>query len=373
MNEATPLPPLPQIPATVVAVSDYEALAQERMTKAAWAFVQGGAADELTLAENSAAFARLRLLPRVLRAVSGGNTCVKLFGHTHPTPLLLAPVAFQQLAHHEGEHASVLAASAMKTSMVVSTQAGFSLEHLAQHAHVPLWFQLYIQPDREFTAQLVMRAQAAGYQALVLTVDAPVHGPRNREQRAGFVLPPTISPVNLHGMRTLAAESLQPGGRSLLQSEQVRHAVTWADVQWLRSLTPLPILLKGILTAEDALCALDKGIDGIIVSNHGGRSLDSVPATITVLPAIAQVINGRIPLLLDGGIRRGTDIFKALALGAGAVLIGRPYIHGLAAAGAPGVAHVLHILRTELEMSMALCGCKTLADIQPDHVLPLTV
>jgi len=369
MNEAGPLPPLQQIPADVVAVRDYVALAQQRMTKAAWAFVQGGAGDELTLQENYAAFARLRLLPRVLNNLSGGNTHVSLFGYTHSAPLLLAPVAFQQLAHRDGEYATLLAASAMGSTMVVSTQAGFSLENLAQRAHSPLWFQLYIQPDREFTAQLVARVQAATYQALVLTVDAPIHGPRNREQRAAFVLPEHISPVNLHGMRSLPAESLQPGGPSLLQSQQVHHAATWADVKWLRSLTHLPILLKGILSAEDAQRALDAGIDGIIVSNHGGRTLDSAPATITALPAITQAINGRIPVLLDGGIRRGSDIFKALALGAAAVLIGRPFIHGLAAAGAPGVAHVLHILRTELEMSMVLCGCKTLADIQPEHVL----
>jgi len=366
MSEGAPLQP---IPANVVAVRDYESLARQRMSTAAWAFVQGGAADELTLHDNTAAFSRLRLRPRVLNSVSGGNTAVSLFGYTHLAPLLLAPVAFQQLAHPEGEQAAVLAASAMNTVMVVSTQSGFSLEHLAQRTHAPLWFQLYIQPDREFTAQLVERAQSAGYQALVLTVDAPIHGPRNREQRSGFVLPPSISPVNLHGMRALAPHSLHPGGPSLLSSQHVHHAATWADVQWLRGLTHLPIVLKGILAADDALRALDAGIDGIIVSNHGGRTLDTLPASITVLPSIAQAINGRIPLLLDGGIRRGTDIFKALALGATSVLIGRPFIHGLAAAGAPGVAHVLHILRTELEMSMVLCGCKTVADIQPDHVL----
>jgi len=369
MNEAV-LPPLQQIPSDVVAVSDYAALAQQRMHAAAWAFVQGGAADELTIKENRAAFARLRLLPRVLNNLSGGHSQVALLGHTHPAPILLAPVAFQQLAHAQGERATVLAASAMNTTMVVSTQAGFSLEELAQQAHAPLWFQLYIQPDREFTAHLVARAQTAGYQALVLTVDAPIHGPRNREQRAGFVLPGHISPVNLHGMRTLPPQSLQPGGPSLLHSQPVRCAATWADVQWLRSLTHLPILLKGIMAADDALRALDAGIDGVIVSNHGGRTLDTLPATIDVLPSIAQAVNGRIPVLLDGGIGRGTDIFKALALGATAVLIGRSFIYGLAAAGAPGVAHVLHILRSELEMSMVLCGCKTLADIQPEHLLP---
>jgi len=370
MSGTHPLPPLTSIPADVVAVSDYEPLARARMSEQAWAFVQGGAGDELTLRDNIAAFARLRLMPRVLNAVGGGDTTVTLFGHRHPAPLLLAPVAFQQLAHPEGEAASVLAASAMQTAMVVSTQAGIALETLAEQAQAPLWFQLYIQPDREFTASLVKRAEAAGVQALVVTVDAPIHGPRNREQRARFVLPPCITPVNLAGMRELPPESIHPGGPSLLQSARVRRAPTWADVRWLRTLTRLPILLKGILSPDDALRAIDAGADGVIVSNHGGRTLDTVPASIDALPAIANAVTGRIPLLLDGGIRRGTDVFKALALGASAVLIGRPAMHALAAAGAPGVAHVLHIVRTELEMAMVMCGCRTLAEIDRKRIFP---
>jgi len=358
-----PLPPLAQIPTDVAAVMDYEPLARARMTASAWAYVQGGAADERTLADNSAAFERLRLLPRVLADVANGNTQVTLLGQRHAAPILLAPVAFQQLAHPEGECATVLAASAMQTGMVVSTQSGIALETLAQEAQAPLWFQLYVQPDRDFTRALVARAQAAGYQALVVTVDAPVNGARNREQRAGFALPVGIAPVNLNGMRALPAEPVRAGGVSLLQTEMVRRAATWKDLQWLRGVTQLPILLKGILAPEDAVRAVDMGMAGVIVSNHGGRTLDGVPATIDALPAIAQAVGARIPLLLDGGIRRGTDIFKALALGASAVLVGRAFIYGLAAAGAPGVVHVLHMLRTELEIAMVLAGCKTLADI----------
>jgi len=358
-----PLPPLAQIPADVVAVMDYEPLARARMTASAWAYVQGGAADELTLADNVAAFRRLRLLPRVLGQVADGHTHVTLLGQRHAAPILLAPVAFQQLAHPEGECATALAASAMQTGMVVSTQSGIALETLAQNAQAPLWFQLYVQPDRDFTRALVARAEAAGYQALVLTVDAPVNGVRNREQRAGFTLPPGIAPVHLHGMRTLPAEPVRAGGVSLLQTEMVRRAATWEDVQWLRGITHLPILLKGILAPDDAVRAVDVGMAGVIVSNHGGRTLDSTPATIDALPAIARAVAQRIPLLLDGGIRRGTDVFKALALGASAVLVGRPFVYGLAAAGAPGVVHVLHMLRTELEIAMALAGCRTLADI----------
>jgi len=293
------LPPLMQIPADVVAVSDYEPLARERMSAAAWAFVHGGAGDEWTLRENQAAFARWRLMPRVLQDVSNGNAEVVLFGHRYPSPILLAPVAFQQLAHPDGERAAVLAASAMQTGMVVSTQAGFPLETLAKDARAPLWFQLYVQPDRDFTAALVARVEAAGYQALVLTVDAPIHGPRNREQRAGFTLPPGISPVNLNGMHKPPTQSLYPGGVSLLQSELLRHAPTWADVRWLRTLTRLPILIKGILHPDDARQALDAGMDGVIVSNHGGRTLDTLPATLDALPAVAEVIGGRIPVLLS--------------------------------------------------------------------------
>jgi len=190
-----------------------------------------------------------------------------------------------------------------------------------------------------------------------------VNGVRNREQRAGFVVPAHIRAVNLDGMRALPAESLHAGGKSLLQTEMVRHAATWQDLEWLRGVTRLPILLKGILAPEDALRAADAGADGVIVSNHGGRTLDGVPATLDALPAVVQALAGRIPVLMDGGIRRGTDIFKALALGAAAVLVGRPMIYGLAAAGAGGVAHVLHLLRSELEIAMTLSGCKTLADI----------
>jgi len=266
---------------------DYEPLARARMSASAWAYLQGGAADELTLADNLQAFQRLRLLPRVLNHVADGNTRLTLFGQQHAAPILLAPVAFQQLAHPEGERASALAAAAMRTGMVVSTQSGIALETLAQdvkEAQTPLWFQLYIQPDREFTRALVARAQAAGYQALVVTVDAPVHGARNREQRAGFKLPQGISPVNLHGMRGLPAEPVR-AGESLLQTALVRHAPTWDDVAWLRSISSLPILLKGILSPEDARRAVDAGMAGVIVSNHGGRTLDSTPATIDALPA----------------------------------------------------------------------------------------
>ncbi len=363
-------PPLASIPTGVVAVADYEALARERMDDAAWAWLQGGAADELSLRDNLEAFARLKLQPRILADMAGAHTRLELFGQAYAHPIFLAPVAFQQLAHPEGELATVQAASAMQAGMVVSTQASIALEDLARAAQGPLWFQLYIQPDREFTAALVRRAEEAGYRALVVTVDATVSGARNREQRSGFTLPPGVSTANLQGMRGLPPQTARAGESPLLASALVAAAPTWADIAWLRSLTRLPILLKGVLAPDDARRAADEGMAGVIVSNHGGRVLDTVPASVDALPTVARAVGDRMPVLLDGGIRRGTDVLKALALGASAVLVGRPFMHGLAAAGALGVVHVLHILRTELEMGMALCGRRTLAELDASLVLP---
>ncbi len=357
-----PLPKLDQIPASIVAVGDYEPLARERMTESAWAYYAGGVEDEASLTENTAAFRRLYLKTRVLSDLSTGNTRLELFGDTYGFPIFLAPIAFQTLAHPDGEAATALAASAVGAGMVVSTQASLTLEDIAAEASTPLWFQLYIQPDRAFTQALVKRAEAAGYRAIVVTVDAPVNGMRNREARAGFRLPDGVEAVNLRGMQMPAA-SPPPQGQLLLGGPLLASAPRWSDLAWLKSLTTLPVLAKGIMTAEDARLAIEAGIDGIIVSNHGGRVLDSQPATITVLPEIAEAVAGRTPILLDGGIRRGSDIFKALALGANAVLIGRPYVHGLAAAGSIGVSHVIQILRAELEVTMALTACTTLEQI----------
>lgn len=357
------LPPLARIPADVVAVADYEGLARDRLTPQAWAYFSGGASDECSLRDNCAAFDRVRLQTRVLRALAGGSTRLELFGQTFEHPILLAPVAHQALAHPEGERASLLGAAALGAGAVISTQASVRLEELAGQTHGPLWFQLYLQPERADTETLVRRAEAAGCQALVLTVDAPVNGLRHREWRAGFSLPPQVRAVNLDGMRPLPPQIVRPGQGGLFAGPLLDLAATWGDVEWLRGLTRLPVLLKGVLSAADAALALAHGVQGLIVSNHGGRTLDGVPATIDALPAVAAAVGGRVPVLLDGGVRRGTDILKALARGATAVLVGRPYVYALAAAGAPGVAHVLHLLRTELETAMVLTGCRELRDI----------
>lgn len=366
-----PLAMLQQIPASAASVGDYESLSRDRVTEQTWAYLAGGAADEWTLRENCAAFQRLSLRTSVLRDLSGGNTRLTLFGRTFASPIFLAPVAYQKLFHPNGEMATALAASAAQTCMVVSTQASVSLEEIARQATAPLWFQLYFQPDRGFTADLVRRAEAAGYHALVVTVDAPVSGIRNCEQRAGFSLPAGVDAVNLRGMRAPFPQGDKVGEGILLGGQLLASAPTWNDIGWLRSLTRLPILIKGIMTAEDAQRAIGETADGIIVSNHGGRTLDTQPSTIDVLPEIVEAVAGRVPVLLDSGIRRGSDVFKALALGATAVLAGRPYIYGLAAAGAVGVAHVINILRAELEVTMVLTGCRDLAAIDPSRIRPI--
>jgi 4-hydroxymandelate oxidase len=365
-----PLPPLDQIPSEIAAAADYESYARERMTPSAWAYISGGAADELTLAGNIAAFQQLRLRPKVLADLAQASTQVQLFGHTFDHPIMLAPVAYQKLAHPQGELAAALGASAMGAGMVVSTQASTTLEDIAATAQSPLWFQLYIQRDRGFTLSLLRRAEAAGCRALVLTVDAPVNGVRNRERRADFTLPTGVEAINLRGMMAEPQTAHAGASGGLFGGSLLAGLPTWKDLEWLAGLTHLPVLVKGIMTAEDGLKALDCGAAGIIVSNHGGRSLDTLPAAIDALPEVAQAIGGQAPILLDGGIRRGTDVFKALALGASATLIGRPYLYGLAAAGATGVAHVLHMVRTELEIAMTLTGRPTLKDIDASALWP---
>ena len=346
------------IPRDVVAVADYAAHARQCLGEQAWAYFAGGAGDEHTLRDNEAAFARLRLDPRVLTGFDGAHTRVELFGEVLAHPILLAPVALQKLAHADGELASVRGAGALSAAMVVSTESSVAIETLAAAATTPLWFQLYLQADRGFTRALVERAEAAGCRALVLTVDAPINGVRDRERRAGLQLPSGVEPVHLRGCAPATASE------ALFGSALLAGAPTWADVDALRTWTRLPIVLKGILGADDARRALKHGADGLVVSNHGGRTLDGLPATIDALTDVAAAVDGRVPILLDGGIRRGTDVLKAIALGARAVMVGRPYVHGLAVAGAAGVAHVVQMLRSELEAAMVLCGRRTLAEVE---------
>jgi 4-hydroxymandelate oxidase len=359
-----PLAPLSAIPQDVVAAVDYERHAREHLDDNAWTYLNCGAGDELTLQENQAAYRRIVLNNRVLADVSGGHTRFELLGESHSHPILLAPVAYQRLFNPDGESAVAMGAKAMDATMVLSSLASTTIEDVAAQGG-RLWLQLYLQREREQTLGLVRRAEAGGCKALVVTVDAPLAGIRNREQRAGFHLPPGVRAVNVQP--ALSLPSLRPE-QSVVFDGLMHGAPGWHDIEWLVGATRLPVLLKGILTAEDALRAVEAGVAGVIVSNHGGRILDTVPATIDVLPEIAAAVGRHVPLLVDGGVRRGTDVFKALALGASAVLIGRPYVHALATAGALGVAHLLRTLREELEIAMALCGCRTLADIGADRL-----
>jgi 4-hydroxymandelate oxidase len=349
--------------ADLVEISDYERLAPERMSRMAWEYFSGGAADELTMRWNHEAYQRIRLLPRNLVDVSKLDTRLRLLGRDLPHPILLAPIAYQRLVHPDGELATACGADAAEATMVLSTFSTITLEEVASAAARPPWFQLYIQPDRGFTLELVRRAEAAGFEALVLTVDTPILGARYRESRINFALPPGMEKANFRN-RPGALVSHRPQGRDIY-SELLDPKVTWRDVDWLLSQTRLPLILKGILGSDDAERAVASGAAGLVVSNHGGRVLDTVPATIDALPAIVAKVAGRRPVLVDGGIRRGTDVLKALALGAAAVFIGRPYVYGLAVAGAEGVTRVVGILRREFEMAMALTGRPSLASIDP--------
>jgi 4-hydroxymandelate oxidase len=371
----THTPTLQTVPPGLVNLADHEAHARTVLDANAWAYFSGGAADERTLRANPAAWQHIGLLPRVLRPLAGGHTRVQLLGRTLAHPILLAPVAWQRLAHPDGEIATALAAAALEAGLVLSTQSSTPLEDVAQAfgnapERGPLWFQLYLQHDRGFNRELVQRVEGAGYAALVLTVDAPCNGARDRERRAGFRLPPRISAVNLAGLPPAPRHPLETS-QSALFDGLLHHAPTWDDIAWLQSITRLPVLLKGILHPSDARQAAALQCSGVIVSNHGGRTLDTTPTTAAVLPHIVDALQGALPVLVDGGIRRGTDVLKAMALGASAVLVGRPYVYGLANAGAHGVAHVLRLLRDELEIAMALTGCRTLADAGPGLLLPL--
>ncbi|MEU8373034.1 alpha-hydroxy acid oxidase [Micromonospora sp. NPDC048894] len=337
-------------------LADVAAAARRRLDPVHWDFFAGGADDERTLRANEAAFGRRWLRPRVLRGAGERDLRISLFGSALSMPVLVAPTAFHRLAHPEGEVATARAAAEAGTVMVVSMAATRPVEQIAA-AGGPLWFQLYPHTDLEFTTTVVRRAVAAGCRALVVTVDSPVFGRRERDLRHGFVdLPAGMVCENMR----------DANGR--VRDIEMNARVGWELVAVLRRLTTVPILLKGVLHPEDARLAVEHGVDGVLVSNHGGRQLDGVTATLDALPAVVAAVDGRLPVLVDGGLRRGTDVLVALALGATAVLVGRPVLWGLAVAGAAGVRHVLDLLRADLDRALALVGVARPGDLSADLV-----
>ncbi len=347
-------------------VRDYERAARETLTKNAYDYFRSGSDSERALSRNERAYRRLAIWYRVLVDVAERDISTEVLGFRIQTPIMIAPTAYHKLAHADGELATARAAAAMGTIYVASTLATTSLEEVAEASSAPKWFQLYVHKDRDFTRALVERAETAGYDALVVTVDTPLLGRRVRDERNRFELPVGMSMANLVD----ALADKPDDGSSLSSYVAQRHdaSFTWADLAWLRSLSHLPIVLKGIVRVDDALRACDEGVAGIIVSNHGGRQLDSSPATLDALPAIADAVGARAEVYVDGGIRWGGDVFKAIAFGARAVLVGRPVLWGLAVGGEAGAFDVLRLLTEDLSRTMALAGCPTLADIERSMV-----
>ena len=351
-----------------ITIREFEDAARQRLDPVYFDYVSGGARDEVTLRANEAGFARLSLLPRMLRGQEKRTLETTLLGTRASMPVLLSPTAFHRLMTAAGERATARAAAAADVIMIASMAATVAVEDIAAAARQAaggaspgLWFQLYIQPRRDITRALVDRATRAGASALVVTVDSPVLGFSDRNQRHAFHdLPDGLCCENMRGLA---------GGDGHVRSIEMSPALSWEHVDQLRTMTSLPILLKGILHPQDAVLAIEHGVDGLLLSNHGGRQLDGVPATIDLLPAMAAAVGGRVPLLMDGGVRRGADVVKALALGAVAVGIGRPVMWGLAAGGEAGLTLVLEMLRAELDHTLALCGVGRPADLASDLVV----
>jgi len=347
------------LPTDVLTLADAARLAETRLDPAVWDFVEGGAGDERTLEANRAAFDRVWLRPTVLAATGAPRIETTVLGRRWSAPFGVAPLAYHTLVHADGELATVRAAGAAGVPVAVSTFAGRTFEELAEAATAPLWAQVYCFRDRTITQRLVERAERAGFEALMVTVDTPHLGRRLRDERNGFALPPHVRPANLP-----SGDYASPGEHARAEFDP---ALDWSIVGWLRSVSSLPVVVKGILTEADARRAVEAGAGGIVVSNHGGRQLDGAPPTLDVLPGIAAAVAGRCAVLLDGGVRRGTDVLAALALGADGVLVGRPVLHGLAV-GQAGVARVLEILRAELLDAMSLTGVAAADQAGPELV-----
>lgn len=354
----------------LLSLSAFESRARETLPRMAFDYFAGAADDRVTLRENRAAFERLALRYRVLAKVGQRDTRQQVLGHDLSFPVCVAPMAFQRLAHDEGEAAAARATAEAGTVYINSTLSTVAVETVCAAAPGRVWFQLYVYKDRAATEALVRRAEAAGCTALVLTVDAPVLGKREQDVHNGFHLPDGLGAENLHGAGYAALDAVESdSGLSAYVASLLDPNLGWEDVAWLKSITTLPLLIKGVVRGDDAALAIEHGAAGVVVSNHGGRQLDTAPATIRVLPEVVQAVANRGAVLLDGGIRRGTDVIKALALGADAVLLGRPILWGLTVNGQAGAARVLELLRTEFDQALALCGATKVSDLKDDLIL----
>jgi len=352
----------------LINVDDYERAARDCLDRAIYDYMAGGAGDETTLAENRAAYDQWRLRPRVMVGVAQRDLTVNVLGDTLNLPIGISPSAFHKLLHPDGELATVRAAGAAGTVMCVSTMATTTLEEIAAVASSPLWFQTYVFRDRSFTTDLASRAKSAGYRALVLTVDTPVLGQRERDLRNHFELPPGIEMRNLNLPPAVPGSYESPMAR--FSKEQFDPSLTWRDVEWFVQTVGMPVLVKGILHPGDARLAAQAGAAGIIVSNHGGRQLDSAIATLDALPDIVEAMRDtQLDVIVDGGIRRGADVVKAMALGAKMVMVGRPVLWGLAVDGEAGARAVLDLLRREFDTALALIGCPRVGDLNPNFLM----
>jgi isopentenyl diphosphate isomerase/L-lactate dehydrogenase-like FMN-dependent dehydrogenase len=373
----------------LICVEDFRARARRRLPRLAFDFVDGGADAEVTLRRNLEAFERLSLRPRHLAGVAERSLETTVLGERLALPVLIAPTGMSRIAGPGGDVAGARAAGAAGTVFVLSTMSSHSIEEVGASTPGPLWFQLYLWRDRAIVARLLDRAEAAGYRALVVTVDVPIVGHRRRDRRNGFTLPPQVRlrtaadllthPGWLLQLRSAAAfahildEDSSGGAGAMEHARMVNQLLadpssTWDDLTWLRERWPGPLLVKGTLTAEDARVAVDRGVDGIIVSNHGGRQLDGTPASLDALVEVAEGVGDQVELLLDGGVRHGTDVIKARALGARACLVGRPWLWGLAAGGEAGVAALLEVFRAEIDRALALLGRPQFDDVDASVV-----
>lgn len=349
---------------------EYEAAARAMLSPSVYDYYAGGAEDEVTLRWNRAAYARYMFRPRVLVDASRVDASVDLLGTRLPFPVALAPTAFQRLAHADGELATARAARSAGTIFIASTLSTYPIEQITAAAGT-VWLQLYVFRDRELTRALIERAEAAGCSGICLTLTVPVQGNRERDARNGFALPVDVEMANFTGLPQARFPDAAGSRLNAFIGREFDSSQSWETVAWLRSITKLPIVLKGIMTPEDAMLAVEHGAAAVLVSNHGGRQLDCCEPTLLALPRVAGAVAGRAPVLLDGGIRRGSDVIKAVCLGATAVLIARPYLWGLAVAGQRGVEDVLSLLRVEIERTLALLGCPTLRTLD-DSALALT-